>query len=64
MAPLEATEALLVLIPKEEKPTSIRGFRPISICNMNIKFVIKAIVNWPESDSEWPESDSEVILKN
>lgn len=30
--PLEALEALLVLIPKEMKPSSIKGFRPISLC--------------------------------
>lgn len=32
--PMEATEALLVLIPKEENPASIRSFRPISLCNV------------------------------
>lgn len=29
---MEAAEALLVLIAKEAKPTYIRSFRPISLC--------------------------------
>src|SRR5436190_29430 len=43
--PLETNESLLVLIPKEDKPSSIRGFRPISLCNVSIKLVTKVIVN-------------------
>lgn len=43
--PLEATEALLFLIPKEEKPISIRSFRSISLCNLSTKLVTKVIVN-------------------
>lgn len=36
-----SNESLLVLIPKEEKPTSIKGFRAISLCNMCIKLATK-----------------------
>lgn len=43
--PLEVMEALLVHIPKEEKPASIRGFIPISLCNVCVKLVSKMIVN-------------------
>lgn len=43
---LEGTnESLLVLIPKEERPTSIKGFRPIRLCNVCIKLVSKVMVN-------------------
>lgn len=42
---LEAVEALLVLIPKEEKPSSIRRFGSISLYNINVKLVTKMIVN-------------------
>lgn len=43
--PLEAAEALLVQIPKEKRPSTIRGFKPISLCNVNMKVVSKMIVN-------------------
>lgn len=43
--PLELTKALLVLIPKEGRPISIRNFRPISLCNVCIKLVTKVVVN-------------------
>lgn len=43
--PPEVTEALLVLIPKEQKPSSIKNFRPISLCNVSVKLVNKMIVN-------------------
>lgn len=39
----EAAAALLVLIPKEETPASIRNFRLISLCNVSTKLVIKVI---------------------
>lgn len=42
---MEATEALLLLIPMEEKPSSIKGFRPISVCNVCVKVLSKMIVN-------------------
>lgn len=42
--PGEATQALLVLIPKGEHPTSIRDFRPLSLCNTVYKLVAKVIV--------------------
>lgn len=41
----EDTEAMLVLIPKEAKPMSIKSFRPISLCNVSIKLVMKVIAN-------------------
>lgn len=43
--PEETTGALLVLVPKEVKPSSLRNFRLISLCNMNIKLVTKVIAN-------------------
>lgn len=43
--PANSNESLLVLIPKEEKPESIKGFRPISLCNVCIKLVTKTLVN-------------------
>lgn len=43
--PEEAAEAILVLIPKEAKPSSMRGFCPLSICNVTFKLVSKIIVN-------------------
>lgn len=41
--PLEATKALLVLSPKDDKPSTIRGFRTISLCNVSVKVCQK----WP-----------------
>lgn len=43
--PTKATETLLVLIPKEEKTSNIRSFRPISLCNVIIKLATKMLVN-------------------
>lgn len=43
--PPKVTEALLVLIPKVQKPSSIRNFRPISLCNTSIKLVNNMIIN-------------------
>lgn len=43
--PMESNESRLILIPKEEKPSSIRGFRPISLCNVSVKLVTKILVN-------------------
>lgn len=43
--PSTTNESLLVLIPEEDKPSSIKGFRPISLCNVCIKLVTKLIVN-------------------
>lgn len=37
-------EALLVLIPKTERPETIKNFRPISLCNVSFKLVTKVIV--------------------
>lgn len=41
----EANESLLVLIIKEEKPLSIKVFKPIILCNVSIKLATKVIVN-------------------
>lgn len=41
----KAAEAILVLIPKEAQPPSIRSFRPITLCNVSLKIVTKMIVN-------------------
>lgn len=43
--PVDAAEALLVVIPKELVPTSMRSFRPLSFCNVPIKVLCKVIVN-------------------
>lgn len=43
--PQNMADALLVLIPKTEKPESIKQFRPISLCNVTFKLVTKVIVN-------------------
>lgn len=40
----DAAEALLVLIPKETSPTSMRSFRPLSLCNVSLKVASKMIV--------------------
>lgn len=43
--PEDAAEAILVLIPKKDKPNSMRDFRPLSICNVTYKLASKIIVN-------------------
>lgn len=43
--PLEASEALLVLIPKVERLTFMKDFRSISLCNTSLKVVTKMLVN-------------------
>lgn len=43
--PAEAVEVLLVLIPKEMKPCTMKGFRPLSLYNIVHKLVSKIIVN-------------------
>ena len=35
----------LALIPKENKPTNFRDFRPISLCNLCYKLISKVITN-------------------
>lgn len=41
----EATKALLVLVPKETKSTSLKNFRLIILCNASMKLVTKMIAN-------------------
>ncbi|KAH9798495.1 reverse transcriptase domain-containing protein [Citrus sinensis] len=43
--PKEVNTTLLVLIPKVEHPTSLKMFRPISLCTVAYKTVTKIIVN-------------------
>lgn len=43
--PVEAAEALLVLTPKEVKPSTMKEFRPLSLCNIVYKLVSKIIVS-------------------
>lgn len=43
--PSEAAEILLVLIPIEERPSSIRNFRPVSLCNVTVKVISRMIVD-------------------
>lgn len=38
-------EVLLVLIPKNDHPTSISQFRPISLCNVTYKVIKKLTTN-------------------
>lgn len=42
--PSGANESMLVLILKEEKPSSIRRFRRISLCNVCVKLATKMLV--------------------
>lgn len=55
---MEVVEALLVLISEEEMPSTIRGFRPLSPCNVSVKVISKMIVNRLE------EMLSEIIYPN
>lgn len=43
--PSEEAETLLILIPKETKPSSIRILRPINLSNAIFKLISKTIVN-------------------
>lgn len=43
--PQDMADALLVLIPKVERPENIKQLRPISLYNVSFKLVTKAIVN-------------------
>lgn len=38
---LGSNELLLVFIPNEQKPSSISDFRPISLCNVCVKFATR-----------------------
>lgn len=41
----EASEACVVLIPKEPNPSMMESFRPISLCNVSLQLVSKTIVH-------------------
>lgn len=41
----KAAEALLVVIPKEANPISMRSYRPLSLCNVPLKVASKMIVH-------------------
>lgn len=43
--PSEVAKALLVLIPKVENPLKIGEYRPIILCNVIYKIIIKVIAN-------------------
>lgn len=43
--PIVVAEALLVLIPKEMRPCSMKGFRPLSVCNIMYKLISMVIVS-------------------
>src|SRR4051812_47884005 len=43
--PQRAMDATLVLIPKEEHPSTMRSFRPLSLRNVPVKLTSKIIVD-------------------
>lgn len=43
--PSVAAEVFLVLIPKEDSPSSTQSFIPLSLCNVSIKVISRMIVN-------------------
>lgn len=43
--PEEINTTLLVLVPKNDNPTSLKMFRPISLCTVAYKTVTKIIAN-------------------
>lgn len=42
--PEEVNKTLIALIPKSENPENIKMFRPISLCNVTYKIIMKIIV--------------------
>lgn len=57
----EATEAILVLIPNELQPSTMPGFRPLSLCNAVYKLASKIFMNrltevWKSLISPYQES--------
>lgn len=45
IVPKDAAEAFLVVIPKEDHPTSMRESKSLSLCNVPVKIVSKMMVN-------------------
>jgi len=38
------TETLIIPIPKIDDPMSLKGFRPVSLCNVMLKIISKVLV--------------------
>lgn len=45
ISPQVLNETLITLIPKTKQPCRISEFRSISLCNVNYKLILKALVN-------------------
>jgi hypothetical protein len=61
--PPEVNETIIVLIPKNNHPESLKEYRPISLCNVIYKIVAKCIANRlrPELDGIISETQSAFV---